>query len=84
MRPLFDRVILKLIPESKETDSGIILPEQKALKGEVISVALTTEAHTPKLKIGDVVIYHPNAGKPIDYNGDKCLIISQEQCIAVL
>ena len=82
LKPLSDRIIVKLI-EEKEAKGGLWTPELKEKAGtlaygKVLAVGpgrmKTDETRTPMtLKVGDVVVYRPNPGDFAILDGDEVL-----------
>lgn len=64
------RILFK--PTSKSSNSLIINPNEKNCDGEVILVGEGVQV----LKVGDKVRkFVGSTGTPIEYNGEKCLIL---------
>ena len=62
IKPLADRVLLKVLEQEEKTSSGILLPDtakEKTQKAEVIEVG---DSEDIKVKKGDIVIYDKYAG----------------------
>ena len=69
------------------TASGIIIPDsakEKPLKGTVLAVGNGTKDEEMVLKEGDVVLYGKYAGTEIELDGDKVLIMRQNEVLAVV
>ena len=87
LKPLADRVLIKPAPAEETTLSGIIIPDsakEKPLKGEVIAVGNGTKDEEMVLKAGDEVLYGKYAGTEIEFEGDKVLIMRQNEILAVI
>ena len=87
LKPLADRVIIQPIAAEEVTASGIIIPDsakEKPLKGTVIAVGNGTNEEAMVLKEGDQVLYGKYAGTEIDLDGDKVLIMRQNEVLAVI
>lgn len=87
LKPLADRVLIKPAAAEEVTASGIIIPDtakEKPLKGEVIAVGNGTKDEEMILKEGDTVLYGKYAGTEIDLDGDKVLIMRQNEVLAVV
>ena len=91
LKPLGNRVILKVIKEEEKIVGGIVLPETaKSNQDEGTVVAVGTgkyhgETLVPiPLKVGDVVIYKDYSGSNIDLdeNGDY-VIINADDVLAI-
>lgn len=86
MRPLGTYVLIELAEETKSTNAGILLgaAAKKEKKGKIIAVSEGVEGYKMKTKIGDTVLYHGNAGVEYKHEGKDCLLIPEQQCIAIV
>lgn len=87
IKPLADRVLVKPAPAEEKTIAGIIIPDtakEKPLKGEVLAVGNGTKDEAMVLNVGDVVLYGKYAGTEIELDGEKYLIMRQNDVFAVL
>lgn len=67
--------------------SGIIIPDsakEKPLKGEVIAVGNGTKDEEMVLKAGDTVLYGKYAGTEIELEGEKYIIMRQNDVLAII
>ena len=92
IRPLDDRVLVKPNEAEDRTKNGIYLPEgakEKPMAGKVVSVGpgkLSDKGErTPiGVKKGDTVLYGKYAGTEIDIDGEKHLLVSENDLLGVL
>ena len=87
LKPLADRVIIQPTAAEEVTSSGIIIPDsakEKPLKGTVLAVGNGTKDDEMVLKAGDVVLYGKYAGTEIEFEGDKVLVMRQNEVLAVI
>ena len=87
LKPLEDRVLIRPAAAEEVTLGGIIIPDsakEKPLKGEVIAVGNGTKDEEMVLKAGDEVLYGKYAGTEIEFEGDKVLIMRQNEILAVI
>ena len=87
LKPLADRVIIAPAAAEEVTMSGIIIPDsakEKPLKGKVLAVGNGTKDEEMVLKEGDVVLYGKYAGTEVEYDGEKVLIMRQNEVLAVI
>ena len=91
LRPLADRVIIKVAEAETKTASGIILADtskEKPMKGEVIAAgpgAYQNGTLVPMdVKAGDKVVYSKYAGNEIKIEGTDYLIVRQIDILAVV
>lgn len=87
LRPLADRVIIKPTAAEEVTMSGIIIPDsakEKPLRGAVVAVGKGTKDEEMVLKEGDQVLFGKYAGTEIEFEGEKYLIMRQNDVFAVV
>ncbi len=67
--------------------AGIIIPDsakEKPLRGTVLAVGNGTKDEEMVLKAGDQVLYGKYAGTEIENDGEKVLIMRQNEVLAVI
>ncbi len=93
LKPLYDKIVVKRFEEQEQkTPSGIIIPDsakEKPQMGEVVAVGegkLLNNGQTvpPKVKEGDVVIFGKYAGTEVELEGEKYLVMSEDEILAVV
>lgn len=91
MQVMHDRVLIKKIDPNTKTASGLLLTfvADEAFEATVIKVGIgkrTDEGLRIPLSVreGDRVIYNPNATTSVTVNGEKMLVIKEEDIFAVL
>ena len=85
VKPLADRVMVKLEKNEAKTAGGIIIPDtaqEKTQQGAVVEVGDDKEAI--KVKAGQKVMYDKYAGTQIKINGEEYLILKMADIIAVV
>ncbi len=85
IKPLADRVLIKVEEAETKTASGLFIPQtaqEKTLQGVVVAVGDDTETIT--VKTGDKVMYDKYAGTPIKIDGDEHLIVPMPDIIAIV
>ena len=89
--PLFDRVVLKHLVAEETTKSGIVLPGQakeKPQQAEVIAVGpggiVDGKEITMQVKAGDQVIYSKYSGTEVELDGEKYIVVKQNDILAVI
>ena len=87
LRPIEDHVVVKLNNASEEKMiGGIIIPDtakEKPQMAEVIAVG-TDEDLQKIVKVGDKVLYGKYAGTEIEVEGEKLLILSKSDILALV
>jgi len=87
VKPLADRVLVKLEKNEAKTAGGIIIPDtaqEKTQQGSVIEVGPGTEKEKVTVKSGDRVMYDKYAGAQIKIDGVEHLILKMQDIIAVI
>jgi len=87
VRPLADRVMVKLEKNEAKTAGGIIIPDtaqEKTQQGVIVAVGPGTEKETITVKNGDRVMYDKYAGTQIKIDGEEHLILRMADIIAVV
>lgn len=87
IQPLADRVLVKPAAAEEKTIGGIIIPDsakEKPLRGMVLAVGNGTKDEAMVLKEGDEVLYGKYAGTELEFDGEKYLIIKQQDILAVI
>jgi co-chaperonin GroES (HSP10) len=83
--PVLDRIIVRPEEQPDVTGGGVILPENrkskpKPAKGEVLAVG----PDVPTAKAGDVILFVPFAGVPIEHAGETLMAMKEEDVIAIV
>ena len=87
LKPLADRVLIQPTPAEEVTMAGIIIPDsakEKPLRGTVLAVGNGTKDEEMVLKAGDEVLYGKYAGTEIENDGEKVIIMRQNEVLAVI
>jgi chaperonin GroES len=85
VKPLADRVMVKLEKNEAKTAGGIIIPDtaqEKTQTGVVIAVGDDKDVIT--VKVGDKVMYDKYAGTQIKIDQDEHLIVKMADIIAII
>jgi chaperonin GroES len=92
LRPLHDRVIVKLMEEERMSAGGIVIPDsatEKPIRGEVLAVGNgkileSGEKRALDLKAGDKVLFGKYAGTEVKVDGEELLVMREEDIMAVI
>ena len=92
LKPLADRVLVKVEEEETKTKGGILLPDtaqKKSQKGIVAAVGngKITDAGqriSMEVKVGDEVLFAKYSGTDVEDNGETYLLLSERDILAVL
>ena len=91
LKPLGDRVVIKVLPQEETLASGIVLPgnaKEKPQEGEIVAVGpgriLDNGTRVvPEVSPGDTVIYSKYAGSEVKHDGEEYLILSEKDILAI-
>ena len=91
LKPLNDRVVLKMVGAEETTKSGIVLPGQnkeKPQQAEVIAVGpggvVDGKEIKMEVKVGDNVIYSKYAGTEVKMDEAEYIIVKQNDILAII
>jgi chaperonin GroES len=85
VKPLADRVMVKLEKTEAKTAGGIIIPDtaqEKTQQGLVVEIG--DDKEVIKVKAGQRVMYDKYAGTQVKINGEEHLILKMADIIAVV
>ena len=90
LRPLDDRVVLKVLDAEEMSSGGILLPDtakEKPQRGKVTSVGegkLTKDGKRAKMDVkkGDVVLFGKYAGSDVKVDGEDYKILREGEILA--
>ena len=92
IKPLGDRIVIKVIEDNEQTQGGIFIPDsakEKPQKGEVVAVGLGEmndkgERKPLDVKVGDVVLYAKYSGTDIKLGDDLFKVLSIKDALGIL
>lgn len=91
LKPLGDRVVIKMLEKEETTKSGIILAgnaQEKSQIATVLEVGPWEEEDGKKkemyVKKGDKVVINSYAGTTIKYEGEELIIVKQADILAIV
>lgn len=92
LKPLGDRVVIRVLEQEEKTASGIFLPDtakEKPSQGEIVAVGpgkLQDDGKRVALdvKVGDKIIFSKYAGTEVKFEGTKYLIVSERDILAII
>ncbi|MCI7403846.1 MULTISPECIES: co-chaperone GroES [unclassified Pyramidobacter] len=92
LKPLADRIVVKVVSGEEKTKSGLYLPDtaqEKPQEGEVIAVGtgriLDNGQKLPlEVKVGDRIVFSKYSGTEIKLDGEKLVIFSERDVLAVI
>lgn len=92
LRPLGDHVIVKPLEQEEKTKGGVYLPDtadkDKPFQGEVMAVGqgkLNEDGKRSAMEVkkGDRVIFSKYAGTEVKLDGEKYLILKEDDILAI-
>ena len=91
IKPLLDRVVLKIIEAEETTKSGILLASSSKEKPHIARVVAVGPGGTVdgkevkmQVKVGDRVIFSKYAGTEVKYEDEDYIIVRQDDILAVV
>ncbi len=92
LKPLGDRVVVKVLEAEEKTASGIVLPDkakEKPQEGQVVAVGTgkVLENGTRlemEVKVDDKIIFSRYAGTEVKVKGEEYLILRQDDILALV
>lgn len=92
LKPLGDRIVVKVIEDTEQTSGGIFIPDsakEKPQKGEVVAVGLGKmndkgEREPMDVSVGQTVLYAKYAGTDVKMDGTEYKILSIKDALAII
>ena len=91
IKPLADRVVIKMVETEETTKSGIVLPgsaKEKPQYAEVVAVGpggvVDGKEIVMEVKVGDKVLLSKYAGTEVKLDGQEYTILRQNEILAKL
>jgi chaperonin GroES len=92
VRPLHDRLLVRRIEEKEMARGGIIIPDtakEKPMEGTVLAAGngKILENGTKvalDVKVGDRVLFGKYSGSEIEIDGEKVLIVREDEVLAIM
>lgn len=92
IRPLADKIVIKVIEDTEQTSGGIFIPDsakEKSQKGEVIAIGQgktldSGEREPMDVKVGENVLFAKYSGTDVKVGNETFKIISVKDVLAVV
>ena len=91
IKPLFDRIVVKMAEVEETTKSGIILTgaaKEKPQVAEVLAVGpgglVDGKEVKMEVKVGDKVIFNKYAGTEVKLDGEELIIVKQNDILGIV
>ncbi len=91
LKPIGDKIVLKLLPAENKTASGIVLQvkaKEKAQEAEVVAIGNGINEDGVKIemdiKVGNKVIYSKYAGTDVELGDEEYIIVKYNDILAIV
>lgn len=92
IKPLGERVVLKVLESEERTKSGIVLPDtakEKPQMGKVIAVGSGKMLENGQkialdVKVGDKVLFAKYAGTEVKLDGEEYMVLKESDILALI
>jgi chaperonin GroES len=92
LKPLADRIVVKVLTQEEKTRGGIVLPDtakEKPTEAKVMAVGsgkvLENGQKLPlEVKVGDRVLFGKYSGTEVKVDGEEYLILSERDVLAII
>ncbi|WP_303971870.1 co-chaperone GroES [Streptococcus merionis] len=91
LKPLNDRVVLKVVEEAEKTVGGFVLAsasQEKPQVAEVVAVGPGKFSHgnriEPAVAVGDRVVFEKFAGSEVKDGDETYLIVREKEILAII
>jgi chaperonin GroES len=92
LKPLGDKIVVKVLTKEEKTKGGIVLPDtakEKPTEGEVMAIGtgkiLENGQKLPlEVKVGDRIIFSKYAGTEVKVDGEEYVIFSERDVLAII
>ena len=90
IKPLADRVVIKLVEEEETTKGGLILSGSAKEKPQVEVIAVGPGGNVDGkdvemiVKVGDKVLTSKYSGTEVKVDGEECTIVRQSDILAIV
>lgn len=92
LKPLADRIVVKVLTQEEKTRGGIVLPDtakEKPQEAKVMAVGAgkvleNGQKLPPEVKVGDRVLFGKYSGTEVKVDGEEYLILSERDILAIV
>ncbi|HBL37160.1 MAG TPA: co-chaperone GroES [Firmicutes bacterium] len=92
IKPLGERIVIKVLESEEKTKSGIVLPDtakEKPQMGEILAVGsgktLENGQKVPmEVKVGDRVLFAKYAGTEVKLDGEEYMVLKESDVLAII
>lgn len=92
IRPLADKIVIKVIEDTEQTSGGIFIPDsakEKSQKGEIVAVGEgktldSGEKEPMSVKVGEIVLFAKYSGTDVKEGNQTLKIVSIKDVLGVI
>lgn len=85
IRPLGDRILVKMEEVKAQTAGGLFIPQSAQEKTQIAAViAIGDDQEAISVKVGDKILHDKYAGTQVKIDGEELLIINMADVLAVV
>ncbi len=84
IKPIGDRVLIKIEDAPEKTKSGLYIPTQAQEKTQTGKVTAVGDSKDIPVKVGDMVVYNKYSGTSLKDGDDEYLVVKSEDLVAVV
>jgi len=85
IRPLGDRILVKMEEVKAKTAGGLFIPQSAQEKTQIAEViAIGDDLEAISVKVGDKILHDKYAGTQVKVDGEELLIINMADVLAVV
>ena len=92
LKPLADRIVVKVLTQDEKTRGGIVLPDtakEKPQEAKVMAVGAgkvleNGQKLPPEVKVGDRVLFGKYSGTEVKVDGEEYLIMREDDILGVI
>jgi len=92
LKPIRDRIVIKVLQAETVTKTGLVIPDaaaEKPSQGEVLAAGtgrVTQDGVTVPMEVksGDRVLFSKHAGQTVKVNGEEYHILREDDVMAVI
>lgn len=92
IKPLGERVVLKVLESEEKTKSGIVLPDtakEKPQMGKVVAVGTGKVLENGQkmaldVKVGDKVLFAKYAGTEVKLDGEEFMVLKESDILGIV
>ena len=87
LKPLGERVLVRPLQPQTETESGIVVMQDKVPEtmGEIVAIGeIVPPLPDESVKVGDVVVFSWQAGQEVLIEGERLIMLRQDDLLATV